>query len=102
MDLGHLSAVRNRLTVAGKARSIGVDHYGIAKDHSDYPFVPTDGDGLPCFVSPELRERQAAWDLHGVLVLGSQRQCRYQRESNKHGYAGTLLFHANPLCLSYV
>jgi len=58
MDLGHLGSVRNRLTVARNAGPVGVDHHRIAKDYSDCLFVSTDGDGLPCFISPELRELQ--------------------------------------------
>jgi len=69
VDLRHLGSVRNRLTVAGNAGAVRVDHHGIAEDHRDHPLAPTDGDRLPCFVSPELGKREPARHLHRVLVL---------------------------------
>src|SRR4030095_1849204 len=66
---GHLRPIRDRLTVGGYAGLVGLDHRGIAEHHRDTLPVPTEGDGLPCFVSPELREREPARHFHGVLVL---------------------------------
>jgi hypothetical protein len=55
MDLRHLGAVGERLTVAGNAGPIGVDHHGMSEDRGD-PSGVNDGDSLSAFVSPELRE----------------------------------------------
>src|ERR1700722_5555135 len=69
MNLRDLGAVRKRLTVARYAGPIGIDHHGIGKDDSDRLVTITDGDDLPAFVSPELREREPAGHFHGVLIL---------------------------------
>src|SRR5262249_23230372 len=69
MDLRHLGAVGERLAVAGNAGQTGVDHHGVSEDHSDQLVVLTDGNNLPAFISPELREREPTWYSHGVLVL---------------------------------
>src|SRR5262245_23085359 len=69
MDLGHLGAVGERFAVAGNAGQIGVDHHGVSEDRSDQLVVLTDGNNLPGFVSPELRECEPTRYSHGVLVL---------------------------------
>src|SRR5262245_8382324 len=69
MDLRHLGTVWEGLAVAGNASQVGVDHHGISEDRSDQLVVLTDGDQLPAFVSPELREREPTRYAHGVLVL---------------------------------
>src|SRR5262245_27601437 len=69
MDLRHLGAVGERLDVAGYAGQVGVDDYGVSEDHGDQLGVLTDGNNLPAFVSPELRECEPTWHSRGVLVL---------------------------------
>src|SRR5262245_61582272 len=70
MDLRHLGTVWEGLAVAGNAGEVGVDHHGISEDRSDQLVVlMTDGDQLPAFVSPELREREPSRHFQGVLVL---------------------------------
>src|SRR4029077_20244742 len=59
VDFGHLGAVRERLAVAGHAFLIGIDHDGIAHDHSDLAAVLADRDDWPV----------SARNLQGVLVL---------------------------------
>ena len=49
--------------------TIAFHHYGIGEDCSHRAFGVTDGDNRPVFVSPKLREREAARHLHSVLVL---------------------------------
>src|SRR5690242_2356406 len=44
MDFGHLGAIGERLAVAGHAFLVGVDHYGVAQDHSYLASVLTDRD----------------------------------------------------------
>src|SRR6516165_1561891 len=69
MDLRHLSAIWERLAVAGHAFLIGIDHYGVPHDRSNLAFVLTDRDYWPAFVSPELGQCEPAGHLQGVLVL---------------------------------
>ena len=88
MDFRHLGAVRERLAVAGYAFLIGVDHYGIPQDHSEVASVLTDRDYRPVLVSPELREREPARDLHSVFVLrgnspAAEDSERYRNDHNR-------------------
>src|ERR1700733_7099124 len=69
MDFRHLGAVRDRLAVAGDARLVGVDHYGIPHDHGELAAVLANRDDRPIVVASELGEREPAGDLHSVLVL---------------------------------
>src|SRR5437667_5467128 len=67
VDLRHSGAVGERLAVARNAGPVGVDHHGIGEDRSKQASVLTNGDNLPVFVSPELREREPTRHLDGVL-----------------------------------
>src|SRR5215471_1312294 len=69
VDLGHLGPVRDWLAVGGNTRLISLDHRGIAEDHRHHSVVPTDADGLPSFISSEIREGEPARHFNGVLVL---------------------------------
>jgi Homeodomain-like domain len=69
MDLRQLGAVGERLTVAGNAGRVGVDHHGISEDRSKQGSIVTDGDNLPSLVSPELRECEPIRHLQSVLGL---------------------------------
>src|ERR1700722_10699764 len=80
MDLRHLGAIGERLAVARNAGLVGLDHHGISQDHSDRRFVVTDGDSLPSFIPPELREREPTRNFQCVLVLLSR-----QADTNQTG-----------------
>jgi hypothetical protein len=69
LDLRNLGALRERLTVTGNASPVGIDHRGIGDHHLEQVFSLADGDNLPVFVSPEIRERESIRNLQGVLVL---------------------------------
>src|SRR5262249_26177537 len=69
MDLRHLGVVGERLAVAGHAGPVGVGDRRIAEDYLDQVSGLTDGDSLPDFVAPELREGEPVRHLHSVLVL---------------------------------
>src|ERR1051325_3808621 len=84
MDLRHLSSVRDRLTITGNTGLVGTYHRRIAEVHSDDPFVSTDGDGLPSFVSPELGERKSTRHFHRVLVLRENCQGADNRKPSRN------------------
>src|SRR5262245_39328477 len=88
MDLRHLGTVWERLAVARNAGQVGVDHHGISEDHSDQLVVLTNGNNLPAFVSPKLREREPTRHFQGVLVLlgkghAAQDSERYRNDRNR-------------------
>src|SRR3989442_3558593 len=98
MNLRHLGAVGERLAVSGNAGLVGLDHHGIGKDHSHHLFVVTDGDGLPAFVSSELREREPIRYFHGVLVLRRAGHAAgdSERYRNDHNRRDTFALHLHP------
>src|SRR5262249_26834541 len=81
---GHLGPVRHRLPIAGNAGPVGVNHHRIAEDHRAHPLVPTEADGLPSFVAPELGERQPARHSHAVLVLRGNSKAAQDGEPYGH------------------
>src|SRR5579863_6283284 len=73
MDLRHPGPIGERLAVAGNARLVGLDHYGIAEDDRELVAIVTDSDRLPILVASELGEAEATRDLHGISVLRRER-----------------------------
>src|SRR4051795_1575050 len=85
LDLRDLGAVGERLAVAGNAGPVGVDLHGIGDDQLDLFVGLTDGDRLPVLVSPEVREREPARHLHGVLVLRREGYAARDSEQRRNG-----------------
>jgi hypothetical protein len=56
----------------GNAGPVGVDHHGIGKDQIEFVFGLTDGDSLPVFISPELREREPTRHLHAAVSCAAR------------------------------
>jgi hypothetical protein len=63
VDLGHLGAVGEWLSVPGNTNLVGFDHRRVAQNRCELISVMTDGDRLPILVSPKFGEGEAAWHL---------------------------------------
>src|SRR5262245_28692567 len=81
------------------AGAVSGDHRGIAKNDRDHSFVPADGNGLPIFVSPELRHRQPARYLCAVLVLCGNGKAGHQGQYYGEDYSH-LDIHTNPIVIA--
>src|SRR6185312_16491894 len=84
MDLRHPGPIGERLAVAGNARLVGIDHYGIAEDDRELVAIVTDSDHLPILVASELGEAEATRHLQSVPVLRRERHSGdHRREYDK-------------------
>src|SRR5262245_1859803 len=103
MDLRHLHAVGKRVAVAGNAGQVGLDRLGISEDHREHVSGVADGDNLPIFVSPELRECETIRHLHSMLVLRGNGSADKdgEHDRNHHHQPGWISRHGSLLRLRF-